>query len=392
MEKERLIVKFPQVTSPNFQPTKDQTYLEFFRENSDNYLSSKSQRRESTSRAEHRRYSGVFYANRHPQEAFHFYDEPIEQCAAWALEVVGLQDFISAEFDTIDDSDAQNKALSFIRMDGTVNRKISVSDFLQLVDLQRLEKYLTSDDNLSTYADYKEKTGLMNGWPEVRLAHIIAVRRQELLEHVRKLITNVPALKKMSIVPIGKNNSPYDDYLRKTNIPASFSSWLKEDKEEVIQRMNEQMRNRSANLKLAIDMLNKLSPQVLNASDFEWRVKITDFEDDFNEFSTMVKTVQSTLENAMFAVHQVAENLPMKKKSTKNVEPQASHQSKVNHLYNQAKNDMQKSGLTLNWRDFLTAFRNYSSDPIFSSNCLKRYSRYMGLKATRSSQSSQSDA
>tara|TARA_B100000767_G_scaffold121540_1_gene115859 strand:+ start:1362 stop:4895 length:3534 start_codon:yes stop_codon:yes gene_type:complete len=390
MGKERLIVKFPRVTSPNFQPNKNQTHLEFFRENSENYLSSKSQRGESTSQAEDRTYAGVFYRNQHPLEAFHFYDEPIEQCATWALEVVGLQDFFSAEFETIDDSDAQNKALSFIRMDGTVNRKISVSEFLQLVDLQRLEKYLTSDDDLSTYADYKERTGLMNGWPEVKLAHITAVRRQELLEHVRRSITCVPAFKETSIVPKGKNKNPYFRYLEYTEGRASFSSWVKEDKEEVVRRLNEQMRSQSANLKLAIDMLNKLSPQVLNASDFEWRVKITDFEDDFNDFSTMVKKVQSSISDAMFAVHQMAENRPTRKKLPNSSEYKI-HQTKLILLYNEAQTEMLKSGSTIKWGDFLTVFGNYSSDSIFSSSSEKRYLRYIQLKAKRSSQSSQSD-
>ena len=393
MEKERLIVEFPRVTSPNFQPTKDQTHLEFFRENSENYLSSKSQRGESMSQVEHRRYSGVFYANQHPQKAFHFYDEPIEQCATWALEVVGLQDLFSAEFDTIDDSGAQNKALSFIMMDGTVNRKISVSEFLQMVDLQRLEKYLTSDDNLSTYADYKERTGLMNGWPEVKLAHIIAVRRQKLLEHVRKsIITYVPAFEETSIVSIGKNKNPYLRYLKITEGQASFSSRLKKDKEEVVRRLNEQMRSQSTNLKIAIDILNKLSSRDLNTSDFEWCLKMTDFEDNFNEFSTMINTVQTTLRNSMFAVHQVAENLPMPINPSKNYEPHIYHQRKLMHLYSKSISEMSKISSNIKWSDFLTVFRNYSSDSLFSSSSSKRYSRYMKLKATLSSQSSQSDA
>jgi len=318
----------------------------------------------------------VFYANQHPQEAFHFYDKPIEQCATWALKVVGLQDVFSAEFDTIDDSDAQNKALSFIKMDGTVNRKISVSEFLQLVDLQRLEKYLTSDDNLSAYADYKEKTGLMNGWPKVKLADITPGRRQKLLEDIREYIIDVPAFKIMSDA-LGKEKNPYHDYLRKTKEKVFFS--LK-DKEDIVRRMNEEMRNQSANLKPAIDMLNKLSSRDLKTSDLELCLKITDFKDNFTEFSTRKETVQSTLRNAMFAVHQMAENLQMQKKQTKNPKPHRSHQYELNRLYDEAKKDMEKSGSSIKWSDFLTVFQNYSPDPILSSNPEKRYLRYMELK------------
>jgi len=391
MKKERLIVKFPRVTSPNFQPAKNQTHLEFFRENSENYLSSTSQHGEPTSQAEDRTYSGVFYSNQHPQEAFHFYDEPIEQCAIWALEVLELQDLFSAEFDANDTPGSQNKGLNFIGMDGIVCRKISVSEFLRLVDLQRLEKYLTSDDNLSTYAEYKEKTGLMAGWPEVKLAHITAVRRQKLLEHVRKFMPSVPILKQISIVPIdNKNKNPYFNYLSLTKGRVSSSS-VKGDREEIVRIVNKEMRSQSADLGTAIAMLNRLSSLDLNTSDFEWSVKITDLQDNFNAFSNMVKKVQSSLLDAMFAVHQMAENRPMQKTSTKDGK-YLKHHHKVIKLYREAQTEMKKSGSTINWSDFLTVFGNYSSDSIFSSSVEKRYSRYMQLKAKRSSQSSQSDA
>ena len=390
MEKERLIVKFPQITSPNFQPAKNQTHLEFFRENSENYLSSKSQRGEPMSQAEHRTYSGVFYANQNPQEAFHFYDEPIEQCTIWALEVLELQDLFSVEFDAGDTPGSQNKGLNFIGMDGIVCRKVSVSEFLRLVDLQRLEKYLTCDDNLSTYAEYKQKTGLMAGWPEVKLAHITAVRRQKQLEHVRKSMPSVPILKQISIVPIyNKNKNPYFNYLRRTKGRVSSSS-VKGDREEIVRIMNKEIRSQSADLGTAIAMLNRLSSLDLNTSDFEWSLKITDFEDNFNAFSSMVKTVQSSLLDTMFAVHQMAENRPMQKTSTKDAKD-VNHQKKVNKLYDEAKTEMEKSGSTIKWGDFLTVFGNYSSDLIFSTSPKKRYLRYIELKAKRSSQSSQSD-
>jgi len=391
MEKERLIVKFPQITSPNFQPAKNQTHLEFFRENSENYLSSKSQRGEPMSQAEHRTYSGVFYANQNPQEAFHFYDEPIEQCTIWALEVLELQDLFSVEFDAGDTPGSQNKGLNFIGMDGIVCRKVSVSEFLRLVDLQRLEKYLTCDDNLSTYAEYKQKTGLMAGWPEVKLAHITAVRRQKQLEHVRKSMPSVPILKQISIVPIyNKNKNPYFNYLRRTKGRVSSSS-VKGDREEIVRIMNKEIRSQSADLGTAIAMLNRLSSLDLNTSDFEWSLKITDFEDNFKAFSSMVKTVQSSLLDTMFAVHQMAENRPMQKTSTKDAKD-VNHQKKVNKLYDEAKTEMEKSGSTIKWGDFLTVFGNYSSDLIFSTSPKKRYLRYIELKAKRSSQSSQSGA
>ena len=137
-------------------------------------------------------------------------------------------------------------------------------------------------------------------------------------------------------------------------------------------------------------MLNRLSSLDLNPSDFEWRVKITDFQDNFNAFSSMVKKLQSSLLDAMFAVHQMAENRPMQKTSRKHGK-RLTHQNKVMKLYDEAKIEMKKSGSTINWNDFLTVFRNYSFDPIFSSSREKRYLRYMELKAKRSSQSSQSD-
>ena len=389
MKSERFIVKFPRVTGPNFQPAKNQTYLEFFRDNYENSLSFSSQRGESISQVGDTVYSGVFYANEHPQNAFHFYDEPIEQCATWALEVIGLQDLFSAEFDTNDDSGSQDREISFIRMDGGVNRKISLSEFLRLVDLQRLEKYLTSDENLSTYAEYKEVTGLMTGWPEVKHAHITAVRRQKLLQHVRRLIPDVPAFTETSFVSVGKSKNPYLRYLEITEGRTSFSSWPKEDKKKVIRRLNEQIQRQFANLEIAIDKLNRLSFQDLNTSDFEWCLKMTDFEDNFNEFSNVVKTAQSSLRNAMFTVHQLAENSPMQKNQTNLAEPHSSHHQKLMHLWN---GPMKQSGSKIKWRDFLTAFQNYSSDSIFSSNGETRYLRYMELKATRSSQSSQSDA
>ena len=386
MKKERLIVKFPRITSPNFQPAEKQTHLEFFRENSENYQSSKSQHGEPTSQAEDRTYAGVFYNNQHPLGAFHFYDEPIEQCAIWALEVLELQDLFSVEFDANDTPGSQNKGLNFIGMDGIVCRKISVSEFLRMVDLQRLEKYLTSDDNPSTYAEYKEKTGLMAGWPEVKLDHITAVRRQKQLEHMPK----VRMFEQIFIVPIdNKNKNPYSNYLRLTEGRVSSSS-VKGDREEIVGILNEEMRSQSADLGTVIAMLNRLSSLDLNPSDFEWRVKITDFQDNFNAFSSMVKKLQSSLLDAMFAVHQMAENRPMQKTSTKHGK-RLTHQNKVMKLYDEAKIEMKKSGSTINWNDFLTVFRNYSFDPIFSTSSKRRYLRYMELKAKRSSQSSQSD-
>jgi len=390
MKKTRLIVNFPRVISPNSQPAKNQTHLEFFRGNSENYLSSKSQHGEPTSQAEDRTYSGVFYSNQHPQKAFHFYDEPIEQCVMWALEVLELQDIFSAEFEANGTSGSQNKGLNFIGMDGIVCRKISVSEFLRLVDLQRLEKYLTSDDNPSTYAEYKEKTGLMAGWPEVKLAHITAVRRQNRLENVRKSMPSFPILKQISIVPIdNKNKNPYLKYLNTTKGQVS-SSWVKGEREEIVRIVNKEMPSQSADLGTAIAILNRLSSLDLNTSDFEWRVKITDFQDNFNAFSSMVKKLQSSLLDAMFAMHQMAENRPMQKTSTKHGKP-LTLQRKVMKLYKEAITEMKKSGSTIDWIDFLTVFRNYTSDLIFSSSFEERYLRYMKLKAKRSSQSSQSD-
>jgi len=266
-----------------------------------------------------------------------------------------------------------------------------VSEFLRLVDLQRLEKYLTCDDNLSTYAEYKQKTGLMAGWPEVKLAHITAVRRQKQLEHVRKSMPSVPILKQISIVPIyNKNKNPYFNYLRRTKGRVSSSS-VKGDREEIVRIMNKEIRSQSADLGTAIAMLNRLSSLDLNTSDFEWSLKITDFEDNFKAFSSMVKTVQSSLLDTMFAVHQMAENRPMQKTSTKDAKD-VNHQKKVNKLYDEAKTEMEKSGSTIKWGDFLTVFGNYSSDLIFSTSPKKRYLRYIELKAKRSSQSSQSGA
>ena len=99
------------------------------------------------------------------------------------------------------------------------------------------------------------------------------------------------------------------------------------------------------------------------------------------------------MREAMFDVHQKANNLASTKKpSTQDKTPYNHHHDQILLLFENAKKGLEPN-LIKGLNEFLATMNMYYKDDIFASkNPEKTYNRFLEIKAKRASRSSQSDA